>query len=143
MTSISEDLAVVEERNDTSVTAAAQSCRALNSNVGILETLTTTSQQRVEEATTRTRTTNNELTRLLGELSLIMQLDPVAIEELRGRIQAAQEDLDERQLQAIAQELQRASVAQRTRINEMQAQKILLESKIQHLRTLQGQLRVG
>ena len=83
-----------EERNDTPVRAAgaAQSCKTLNSNVGVLESLATTSQQRMEEATVRTRTTNNELSRLLGEPSLMMQLGSVAIEELRGRIQVAQED---------------------------------------------------
>ena len=133
---------MVQERNRTSVTAATQSCGALGSNVAILQQLTQTSEERVQQANSRSRNTNTELTRLLAELSVIRQLDSVQIEELRTRVRTAQSDLNNRQLQSIAQELQRISAEQRTRLGEMQTQKAALETKIQHLRAIQGQLRV-
>ena len=141
MTTITADYEMVQERNRTSVTSATQACGALHSNVDIQQTLMVTARERVGAADRHVGNTNTELTRLMADLSTIRQLDSVGIEELRGRVRAAQADLDGRHLITIAQNLQRIVNEQRTRLDEMQTQKFVLEDKIHHLRTIQGQLR--
>ena len=118
--------AMVQSQSDTLVASATDSCAALTSNVVLLENLATKSQTTVTSATNMARTTNNQLTRLLADLENIDQLDATEISDLGTKVQAAQADLNARDLHQIVQDLQALATQQRTRLTQMQVSTALM-----------------
>ena len=138
---ITSQSADVLERNRTSVTPADQACSGLSSNVQALQNLVDLADNRVTLANGRARASRAQIDEITADLMNVRQLDSVRIEELRQQVRSVQTEFNQRQLGLIAQELVTFTEEQRTWLAQMQEQKVIMQAKVQQLRSIQSQLR--